>query len=214
MLKYYINTDPYTEVQEYNSIIEALKNNQVQYNEFISTKPPYNWYINTDHKPVFINYDEGTKNEIRFLVTKVQPLRPNEEYALKRRETDGSSQAGITKFIYNDVFKIVKNKYALCFRYKSKQELFEITRKIKNNKIYLLGTYKGRQLALTYNKYVQGEISPSYIITEKQENEYNGIGEFEMAINYFGLKNKDKIIKYTQTPYIMNGKYYPTKIQN
>lgn len=212
MLKYFITTDPYSDVSSYNYMLEALKNNKVQYKEFISTKPPYNWYINTDYKPIFVNYDNGEKNDMRFLVAKIQPLRPNEEYLLKRRETDGSSAAGIEKFIENSVFSRAKNKYALCFRYKSKQELFQLSQKIKNNKIYLLGTFKGRKLAITYNKYAVEEISPSYIMQEKEENMYNGLGEFEMAINYFGLKKRDKIIKYTQTPYIMNGKYYPTKL--
>jgi len=212
LLKYFITADPYSSATDYNYMIQALKNNKVQYNEFISTKPPYSWYINTDQKPMFINYDTGEKNDIRFLVSKIQPLRPNEEYLLKRRETDGDSAKAIVKFIENSVFNSAKNKYALCFRYKSKEELFQLTQKIRNNKIYLIGTYKGRKLAISYNKYTVGEITPSYIMQEKQENQYNGTGEFEMAINYFGLKNKDKIIKYTQTPYIMNGKYYPTKL--
>jgi hypothetical protein len=211
-MKHFISTDMYYDTNTYNDIIQALKNNKVPYKEFISTKVPYNWYINTDELPKFINYDLANSNQERFLVSKVQPLRANEEYVLKRRETDGSSQEALNKFIYNDVFKNVINKYALCFRYKSKQELFEITRNIPA-KIYLIGTYKnGWKLAITYNKYIKAEISPDYVVLEKDAKEMNALGEFELMINYLGLKKKDKIIKYTETPYIKGGKYYPTRI--
>jgi len=212
MLKYFITSDPFYDIDRYNDTLMALKNNNIEYEEFISTKPPYNWFINTNHLPIYINYELANSNSMRFLVTKVKPLRANEEYILKRRETDGSGASALTKFIYNDVFKNVKNKYVLCFRYKSKSELFELSTKIPNTKIYTIGTYKGRTLAITYNKYIQGELNPSYIITEKPESELNGLGEFEMEINYKGLKKKDKILKYTETAYIENGKYYPVKI--
>lgn len=211
MFKYYITIDPFMSIKEYSNVITALNNNNVKYNEFISTKPPYNWYINLNELPIMVNYDIGTPNDNRFLVSKVKPLRPNEFYKLKRRETDGTSQASLEKFIYNDAFKDVKNKYAICFRYKSNVELQELTRKL-GIRVYKLGTYRGRQLAIGYNKYIKGEITPEYIVMEKLPKEMNNIGEFEMMINYKWLNSKDKIIKYTQTPYVENGKLNQTKV--
>jgi len=210
--KHFISTDLYYDIDTYNDIIQALNNNKIKYKEYISTKVPFSWYINTDELPKFINYDLANSNQQRFLVSKINPLRANEEYLLKRRNTDGSSIQALNKFVYNDVFKNVINKYALCFRYKSKEQLFELTRKIPS-KIYLIGTYKnGWKLGITYNKYVKAEITPDYIVQEKEAKEMNSFGEFEMMINYKGLKKKDKIEKYTETPYIYKGKYYPVKI--
>jgi len=208
-LKHFITIDPYYSVTEYSEAIEALKNNDIEYYEYINVKPPYNWYINTDSLPVFMNYDIITQNQERFLVQKTTPLFANEEYLLKRRETDGSGLAAVKKFILNDVF--TENiGYALCFRYKSRVELQDITRKLKT-RVYLLGTYKGWKLAITFNKYIKGEIPPDFIVQEKQENELNGLGEFELMINYKGLKKKDTIRKYTATAYIDNGKVHPIR---
>jgi len=213
MHKYFITIDPFTDISGYDEAINALNNNQIEYNEFLSIKPPYNWYINIDKLPIMVNYEIGTNQDIRFLISKVTPLRPNEEYLLKRRDTDGSGEASVQKFIYNDVLnpKNIKNKYALIFRFKSKEELQTISRDL-NARIYILGTYKGRKLAFTNNIYVAGEITPSFIIVEKQKKELNKLGELELELSYKGLKSKDKLLKNTSTPYVEDGKYFPTKV--
>lgn len=208
-LKYFITLDPYYNISEYTEAIEALKNNRIEYYEYVNTKPPYNWYINVDILPIFMNYDIATKNQERFLVSKTRHLFPNEEYLLKRRETDGSGIASVKKFITNDVFT-EDIKYALCFRYKSIVELQDITRKL-NTRIYILGNYRGWNLAMTFNKYIKGEIPPDFVVLEKLENELTGLGEFERAINYKGLKKMDTVKKYTATTYIENGKIYPIR---
>jgi len=47
---FYITFDEFYGVNEYNSFINAAKNNGVEIREWISTRPPYNWYLEIDPK--------------------------------------------------------------------------------------------------------------------------------------------------------------------
>ena len=201
--------DNYYSVKFYNQTIEALKNNQVKFKEFIDIKSPYNWYfkLTDDLKPIMVNYDELAKN--RFLVQKVQALRPNEEYLLQRREDDGG--ANIKKYILNDAFKDAE-EYGILFHIKSKDELLRLSKQFPG-KIYYIGKYYDNKfrVCLCNNKMIKNYIQPDQILLEKTP-EMKEPGRFESEFNYRVLKLKDYIVKYPETIYALNGSLVRPKV--
>lgn len=201
--------DNYYSVKFYNSTREALKNNQIQFKEFIEIKSPYQWFFKLadNLKPIMVNYDE--KEKYRFLVQKVQALRPNEEYLLQRREDDAG--ASIKKYIFNDAFRDAE-EYGILFHIKSKDELLSISKEFPG-KIYYLGKYYDNKfkVCLCNNNMIKNYISPDQILLEKTP-EMKEPGRFEAEFNYRVLKLKDYIIKYTETIYALNGSLVRPKV--
>lgn len=201
--------DNYYSVKFYNETREALKNNQIKFKEFIEIKSPYNWYFKIDDnlKPIMVNYDE--KQKYRFLVQKVQALRPNEEYLLQRREDDAGSN--IKKYIFNDAFRD-SEEYGIFFHIKSKDELLKISKEFPG-KIYYLGKYYDNKfrVCLCNNIMIKNYINPGQILLEKTP-EMKEPGRFEAEFNYKVLKLNDYIIKYTETIYALNGSLVRPKV--
>ena len=61
----YISFDNYYKQSDYNRFIMSAFNNGVPFKEYISIKPPYNWWLAIDDKdvPKFLDYDE-TKDDM------------------------------------------------------------------------------------------------------------------------------------------------------
>lgn len=194
--------DNYYPIKFYNQVKEALKNNNIKFSEFIDIKTPYNWYFKLSEgiKPIMVNYDEISKN--RFLIRKVQALRPNEEYILQRRDDDSGNN--IKKYIYNDAFRDAEN-YGIFFNIKSKDEFIKLSKNYPG-KIYYLGKYYDNKfrVCLCSNNMIKNYILPDQILLEKSQ-EMKEPGRFESEFNYRILKLKDYIIKYTETIYAENG---------
>ena len=201
--------DNYYSVKFYNQVKEALKNNNIKFSEFINIKTPYNWYFKLVDtiKPIMVNYDEIQKN--RFLVRKVQTLRPNEEYLLQRREDD--SGANIKKYIFNDAFRDAE-EYGILFHIKSKDELLKLSKDFPG-KIYYLGKYYDNKfrVCLCNNNMIKNYIQPDQILLEKTP-EMKEPGRFEAEFNYRVLKLNDYIVKYTETIYAQNGSLIRPKV--
>ena len=201
--------DNYYSVKFYNQVKEALKNNNIKFSEFINIKTPYNWYFKLVDtiKPIMVNYDEIQKN--RFLVRKVQTLRPNEEYLLQRREDD--SGANIKKYIFNDAFRDAE-EYGILFHIKSKDELLKLSKDFPG-KIYYLGKYYDNKfrVCLCNNNMIKNYIQPDQILLEKTP-EMKEPGRFEAEFNYRVLKLNDYIVKYTETIYAQNGSLVRPKV--
>lgn len=201
--------DNYYSVKFYNETREALKNNQIKFKEFIEIKSPYKWYFKIDDnlKPIMVNYDE--KQKYRFLVQKVQALRPNEEYLLQRREDDAGSN--IKKYIYNDAFRD-SEEYGIFFHIKSKDELLKISKEFPG-KIYYLGKYYDNKfrVCLCNNIMIKNYINPGQILLEKTP-EMKEPGRFEAEFNYRVLKLNDYVVKYTETIYALDGALIRPKV--
>jgi len=121
---FYITFDEFYGVNEYNSFINAAKNNGVEIREWISTRPPYNWYLEIDPKdlPRFLDFEIATSQQEKHLIKKIDPLVHADEYLLLRRETDSPNK--FTKFVRNDYLTEVQEKTGITlFRYKNRQEL-------------------------------------------------------------------------------------------
>ena len=72
--------DPYYPNSFYNECKESLKNNNVDFQEFINIKSPFEWYFRLDKEPIIVNYDKSSDSSSRWMVNIIKPLRPNEEY--------------------------------------------------------------------------------------------------------------------------------------
>lgn len=211
MLKY-ITFDNYYTITDYNNFITNLKNNKINFKEFISTKSPYNFYIQIDDKylPVFLKYNIVPDNTIRYLLEKVQGFYPNEKFYLTRKLSD--SPLLFEKYISPKIFQDIKdNEYACVFRYKNKEELYRITREL-GIKIWDLGRQREWNLAFTYNKFIHNYIHLNYIILEKTKSgQFSKPGEFELELNYKKLVKVKLDNKFINYPYYDNGIYYALK---
>lgn len=202
--------DPYYDVNFYNQTKMALTNNGIDYVEMISTKAPYPWYFVCDQLPIAINHDVISKSLIRHLITKVKPLAFNDEYRLYRKGLAKGND--VLQFIENEPLRIARtSKYACFFNVKNKAELISISESYPG-KIFFMGRYFNNKykVCLATHEAIHGAIDEDAVLLEKNSN---GVGVFEAEFNYRILKNKDFLVKYTETPYMHDGKYSPVKIQ-
>jgi hypothetical protein len=180
-----------------------------------------------------MNYDIADKDVNRYVVTKVIPIRASDDYALLRRESNGPE--GIIKYIENTpLTEARKSKYALFFNVNSLEALKAISKNLPGTKIYYFGKHlNGKyKIALCTNKMVNNFAPPNSFLLEKdnvsagpkklggsegtqgnQGNNYSKPGFFEADLNFRVFKNKDYLQKYSETPYCLDGNYYPVKFQ-
>jgi len=205
----YITIDDYYNVEFYNESKEALKNNFVQYDEFINIKD-FKWYIKLDKEPIMVNYDKIASSNERWLVNKVKALKVNEEYTLIRRN-DSNGRTSILKYIENKPLKEArKSEYAVFFNIKSKEQIEAITRDIPV-KIYYFGKYYNNKfkIGLCTNAIIKNYLDMNDILVEKTSDEP---GRFESELNFKVFRMNDTLKKYTDTPYFKNGRYYNVEI--
>lgn len=198
--------DPYTSIESYNESLSALDNNNISYTEWISTLAPYKFYLNLGGThPVMINYDIIDKTDWKFLVSKVQPLRTNDEVLLYRRS---SRKNNIRVYINNDAFeRAMKADKTLIFRYDNKEELLQLSNSY--GLIYPLGKYinNNMKLAMCFDAQIKNVIPPNHVMLEIGKHR---VGELEAQINWKVLRNQDKITKWVLTPKFKDGKFFPT----
>ena len=207
-LDYIITIDPYYDNNFYNESIQALENNKIEFDEIIHLKNPYNFYIRlkTKQLPIMVNYDGITKKRWEESVLKVKPLIANDILKLFRFNKNVSS---IRTYINNDAFEeAYKSDRTIIFEYKNKDHLISLSKSY--GKIYVLGKYlnNSKKLAMTFNPEIKNVILPNNVYIDIGSHK---LGELELKINSEILKNKQKIIKYSQTPYFKDGQYFPTK---
>lgn len=209
----FITIDPYYSTQFYNESLEALKNNNIEYNEFINIKPPYNWYLDVEKEPIMVNYDIASGSERRWMVNKVEALRTNEEYVLQRRENDNGPKA-LLKFVLNEPFKEMKSTgYGIFFTIKNREEAEALTKSFPG-KVWFMGKYYKNKFRVCFcsNKMIKNWLSPEQILLENN-GELNEPGRFEAELNFKIFRGNDMLLKFTETPYFQNGKYNRVNIK-
>jgi hypothetical protein len=201
----FFTIDPYTSLSQYNEAIQALENNGIKYTEFISVIGNRYWYLSLENnqRPIMMNYDNMDNTVWTKVVSKTLPLKTNHIYLLYRR----GDKADIAKYVENDWLKIARKSKSIIFTIRNKEEMLKLSKTY--GRIYPLGVYFNGsiKLAISFNPEIKNDLLPDRI---KLEMGPHKVGELELAINYKVLKNQDKIIKYMETPYWDNGKFYPT----
>lgn len=209
----FITIDPFYNNQFYNECKEALKNNNVAFQEFINIKAPYNWYFKLNQAPLMVNYDLATDSESRWMVSKVNPLRPNEEYLLLRRDKD-KGQTALLRYVENEPLREARESdYAVFFTVKNKEEAMQLTRDFPG-RVWYFGKYynnKYRVCLCTYRT-VKGFLDIEQILLEKTQ-ELSDPGKFEAELNWKVFRHKDMLLKFTETPYFERGQYIRPQIR-
>ena len=203
----FFTIDPYSDLSTYNQSLQALDNNKIDYQEWVSTVNPFNFYLTLEggQHPIMINYDKISSTEWKNLLSKVKPLKQNDIYKLFRR-LDNTSKIG--RYVNNDVFNKALKSDSVVFQYKNKEQLFTLSKSY--GLIYPLGKYinGSKRLAICFNKEIKNMITPDHILIEMGTHK---VGQLELAINYKVLRNQDKIEKWIETPHFKDGKFFQTK---
>ena len=215
--KVYISFDDYYGVDEYNSFITAAKNNDVEFEEFVRVRPPYNrfLYIEEKHLPKFVNYDYATASDEKFLVSTTKAIYPNEAYLLRRRDGEDIS---FYKYITPKPMKNAhKEEHFIAFKGYSPAYIAEISKKLGKAKIYKWGKAdkKGYEIWFTYNPYIRGIIDKSITLMDfgkgTSKNVPQNPGEIEYLLNYKVLVSEKLMNKSYLLEYFSDGKRYPLK---
>lgn len=200
-----ITIDTFYSISQYNEALQALENNGISYNEWISLKTGYNFYLNLPQKPIMVNYEVIDKNTWQRTVSKVQPLTTTDEVLLYRR---GDVIANVKRYVNNDVFdKALESSNTIVFNYKNREQLLQLSNSY--GPIYPLGKYLrgAKRLAVCFNINIKNVLSPIDIEAEIGEHKF---GELEIIINNVVLRRQDKIIKWSRTPYYNKGQFFQT----
>lgn len=198
----YISFDNYYKQSEYNRFILSAYNNNVKYEEFISIRTPFAWWIKVDDEnlPKFLDYDE-TK-DTKWLVSKIKARYPNEEVILKRRDNDPKQD--IRKFIENDVLEKARTEKFVCVFYFQGNKIRDYSVGFKD-KIYILGLKGAYRIGVCFNPYIQDIVEPSTIILIEKDGDYRNVGEIEQRINYVWKPNIKLTHKTLESSYYYNG---------
>ena len=204
-----ISIDDYYDIDFYNDALMALEENGVQYSEHIlfqnSSIPKY--CLNLPSAPLMVHYNSLLPEEEKYLVSKVIPIDANSSVELYRKHGDFGK--GIRKEIYlNDAFLSIEN-YAAFINISSKEEALKLSKDIPL-KIWYLGKYFNKyKVCLITSDYFIPALKESQILLEKTEK--MSIVRFEQEFNFNVLHRKDRLIKYSKTPYFEGGVFYKPK---
>jgi len=201
-----LTIDPYYDISDYNEALHALENNGIKYREYVSVMTPYNFYLELKEKPIMMNYNMIDSTQWKYLVSKVQPLKQNDEVKLYRRT---NKQSNVTDYVNNDAFnRSMKEDYTIIFHYANKEELIRLSRAF--GLIYPLGKYinGSKHLAMAFNAQIKNGLQTNNVLLEKKGKQK--VGHLEAEINYKVLRNQDKIEKWSMTPKFKDGRYFPT----
>lgn len=200
--------DPYYDINFYIEAIQAMTNNSVKYKEYVSTKAPYDFYIESKNTPIMVNYDILSNAMQKYIVNKVEPSTPSEEYTLARRpEYPGIK--GLKHYTLNKyLLKANKSDYACFFNIKNRTQGIELSKSL-GPIIYFGKYYNNTRVALTYNKMIKNYIELSDILVEKTKN----ATQMEVDLNYNIFRLNDRLRKFTEQPMFKDGKFIPVNIK-
>jgi len=224
MKNVYITFDRYYGVDTYNSFKVAAKNNGIEFEEYIKIRPPYLRYLKIKDKkdlPSFVNFDFATSSEIKWLVSTVKPVQPNQEYLLKRRE--GKDISYWNYILPKEMENAHKEDYMMVFKSNDFTEMAQISRKVPGVKIFKWGhaKIKGFNIYYCYNPYIQNAVASRNVLlnygsdlmqsyalhTEPKPPKIRG--EIEYHLNYFVLVKEKLENKTYEAEYWLDGKIHP-----
>jgi len=220
----FITFDPYYNVSEYNNLLTAAKNNGLDIDEYISIRQPFNRYLKINDKteaPIFLNYDYASPGQVKFLVSVVKPVEPNEALYLKRKS---GQDALYYKYITPKPLRNLEEKdYVMVFKAKSFSEVANYSKKLGKSKIYKWGKsiIKGYNIYYVFNPYIKGIIPESKVLMEFGKQASTGIkysksmpkikGDLEYYLNTFVLIKEKITNKTLEAVYWSKGEINPLK---
>jgi len=203
-----ITIDPYYDTAFYLECIQALRNNNVTYKEYINSKAPFDWVLELDREPIMVNYDEFPKNIQMYLVNKVEPATPGEEYLLQRKTALSGSKSFEFYCINEPLRQADKSDYACFFLLKNREQGIALSKKL--GPIWYFGKYYNNiRVGLCLNSMIKNMIPLQEILIEKTKSST----QMELDLNFKVFRLNDRLRKFTETPKFENGSFIPVKIK-
>ncbi len=201
-----ITLDDYYEIPFYLETKEALKNNKIEFKEFISIKPPYKYYLDVPSDPQFINFDTVPKAMGKFLVNVIMALKPNDDYIYERRASYTGPKA-IKKYAINDALRTGQISGEGIFFNSTKEAILRISKEYPR-KIFYFGRYFNRKYKVFFcdNLIIKNYLDESDILAESSS--FKSITQLESEMNFVRFKLQDRLEKLSETPFVLDGKYY------
>lgn len=202
-----VTIDDYYSVNFYNQCLQALKNNGVEFDEFISSVAPYRFYLRVDQPPTFVNYDEVSTSFERHLVSIIKPLKPSDDYLYLRRESF-QDKKGLKQYAINDALGSGQKSGEGVFFSSTKEEILRVSREYPR-KIWFMGRYFNRK----YRVFFADSLLIKNFINEKDimiaGSSFKNITELETQLNLKYFMLQDRLLKLSETPYVQNGRFHP-----
>lgn len=203
----FFSFDDFYDVNFYNDALFALEENGVQFSEHILFKDKNpKFCIELPREPMLIHYNTVPAEHEKYLVSKVIPIDANSSVTLYRKKVDYGK--GIRKEMYlNDALSSIEvGKYAAFIDIKNQEEAIKLTKEIPL-RIYFLGKYLNRyKVCLITSDYFIPKLKPSQVLLELSEK--SSIIRFEQDFNFKILQRKDRLVKFSKTPYFENGVFF------
>ena len=200
-----ITIDDYYSIEFYNECIQSIRNNKIEYKEYISTKAPFQFYIDMEPEPVMVNYDKLPDNQQKFVVNTVEPATPNEAYILQRKDALSGIKAFQQYAMNQPLIEAQKAEYACFFEIKNRETALMLSKKY--GKIWYFGKYyNNNRIGLCTNKMIQNENIEIYVHKTKSAQ------QMELDLNFKIFRLNDRLRKFTNTPYFIDGRYKQVKV--
>ncbi len=195
-----ITIDPYHSIAQYLEAIQALRNNKIEYEVYVHSKSPFNWYIDIPD-PYLMNYDVLPDAEQKLLVNTVKAITPSEQYIYNRKEALSGSKA-FKFYTLNEPLRLAgKSDYACFFNIRNREQGVELSKSLGD--IWYFGKYYNNyRIALCTNKMITNFVDSSDILVTKRTT----ILQMELDLNFKIFRLKDRLKKFSETPVFRNGK--------
>ena len=210
----FVSIDDYYDVDFYNDSLMALEENGVQFTEHILFKDKIpKFCIELPREPLMIHHNVVPLEHEKYLVSKVIPLDVNSSFTLYRKRVDFGKGIRPEMYLNDALSSIEQGKYAAFVDIKSQEEAIALSKEIPL-RIYFLGKYLNRyKVCLITSDYFIPKLKPSQILLELSEK--SSVVRFEQDFNFRILQRKDRLVKYSKTPYFENGVFFkPRNLTN
>lgn len=192
------NLDNYN-IALYNEFLENANKKKIYYNEYVSVRD-YRWYLETERDPFLLTYAKITGNAGMFLVSKTKGVNPQDIYTFRRMKI--AKDKTNLDFCKNDAYNYFgKSEYVYFINIQNRERAESLSKKI--GRLYFMGFYMNTKykVYLTDNQYVSHFVGIDDILS-------SGVSCFdaELQLNYEIFNLKDRLKKFSQTPYVENGK--------
>jgi len=203
--------DDYYGIEFYNETLEALKNNSVEFKEYVSTKPPYQYWIECDEEPKWLNYEKASRQFSRVLVNVVRGLKPQDDYLFTRRVGFEGLKA-VKTYAINDALREGEKTKEGVFFTANKSEVMNISKSYPR-KIWYFGRHVNNKYQVFFadNLMIKNLIDQDKILVDGKGFKSITDLEIELNFNVFGLR--DRLTKISETPYIQKNKFYQVSVR-
>lgn len=205
-----ITIDPFYDIEFYNRCKNSLENNKCEYREFISTKPPYYWYLDIKNAPQLLDYTKAEKVDKIHLVSVAKPIKTQDYWKHYRRGND--TKGNIDRFVVNDAYEEAKSSSYYAFvNIRSKTQALRISAKLKGIKMWYFGFYYKRYRVYLINNEVITTIIPREDILVSDTKD---IVKLEQKLNFDKFRLQDFLVKNSETVYMLNGRVHLPSYKN